>query len=688
MPSPWSIKGIPQEARAAAKAAAQRHGMTLGAWLVSKIEEEALGSAGPAAPQPAGPAPSTAAATPAHSVPAADATLQALAQMMTRQEAGASESAAIVSLSARIDALSEVVGGLSNTVARSLRTIEECAQSAQASDALAKGAAETAEAARRESALSIRASAAVAEKAVAALGGVASPGEDILEAVEARIEERVGAIESRINAAEEDGAGQLGELAATVARMEKMLEALTAGGAAPALAAPAAAESEPPQETPAREPAAETAAVGAFDLPETGELRPVSAHPGDFTVAPIEAPRLRERIRNRLKAGDFVDENLRAADEPNWGAEGDAEAGEERLGHAETDPQREDPHSGVFGLGGWFRRRPAAPHALEEADLSRIGYEEVFPEEAGRLGAQDASEADFEDSETESDTDEVESRADDFRESDEEVFDLVDPFAEPGADKTSRSLGRDVDDELEDELGDDFDEGDDEGGEDELEPWRADGDEPARGRLDASDDSLNGGFDAAIERARRAREQFAIEEEAEAARLAEDPLRRYGRALFRDPHGDDAPPASFGAADPFIDPDLSDEEPLDLDAAHALPSRPAPEPRRDDNPHGAHGWPGPEYEDEEDDFDAAPASNAGPRGSRETRAESVGRGRADRSVVSSEIWPFETDLSFDETASDAMRDEAGSVRYGVAMSLALMALTAGAAMAALYQLGA
>ena len=50
MPSPWSIKGIPQEARAAAKAAAQRHGMTLGAWLVSKIEEEALGSAGPAAP--------------------------------------------------------------------------------------------------------------------------------------------------------------------------------------------------------------------------------------------------------------------------------------------------------------------------------------------------------------------------------------------------------------------------------------------------------------------------------------------------------------------------------------------------------------------------------------------------------------------------------------------------------------
>ena len=47
--TPWSIKGIDPEARAAAKEAAKREGMTLGAWITQKIiEENSEGLAGEA----------------------------------------------------------------------------------------------------------------------------------------------------------------------------------------------------------------------------------------------------------------------------------------------------------------------------------------------------------------------------------------------------------------------------------------------------------------------------------------------------------------------------------------------------------------------------------------------------------------------------------------------------------------
>jgi hypothetical protein len=39
-PSPWSIKGIPPEAREIAKAAAAKEGITLGEWFKRRILEE------------------------------------------------------------------------------------------------------------------------------------------------------------------------------------------------------------------------------------------------------------------------------------------------------------------------------------------------------------------------------------------------------------------------------------------------------------------------------------------------------------------------------------------------------------------------------------------------------------------------------------------------------------------------
>ena len=53
-PTPWSIKGIGPEAREAAKAAAKREGMTLGAWLSERVIAESKGGGSESAQETTG----------------------------------------------------------------------------------------------------------------------------------------------------------------------------------------------------------------------------------------------------------------------------------------------------------------------------------------------------------------------------------------------------------------------------------------------------------------------------------------------------------------------------------------------------------------------------------------------------------------------------------------------------------
>lgn len=685
MPSPWSIKGIPPEARAAAKEAAHRQGMTLGAWLVSKIQEEAdtTGDEGGAQARPA-PMRRPSIAPPLQDAAAMQAMAQILGQQMGAPMGGAGETAAVAALSARIDALSEVVSGLANTVSQSMKTVEECAEAARGAESIAKTAAENAEMARNEAATSLRASAAVAEKTVAALGGVDAPLEDLRADLEAMIEDRIGRIEERIAEAEEDGSSQLDELSASMARTEAALARLTTTGATVSLsdAAPAQPTPEMPEE--ASSPSAETQPMqdadadfaAAFGGGEDGDLREIPGRHNDGPVEQLHAPQLRELIRSRGRseeaAGHAPVEEKPAASLQSWDAAEEpqrdtvpAPAPESWEAEPSQD-EEETSKSGGFGLSSWFRRRPAASESpvasYHDTDDQRIGYEEVFPEDTPHQSAVSSDDASQEEP-----SDAPAPQLADWGAQPAPSFE--NPYAEQAPEAAPARAPQGVHSEQDREepsvdahnatFSDPFDApyGDQDAFEDDYDEEEGFDQEHFSGAYN----DQTGGFDAAIERARRERERFRAQEQVEAERLAVNPLAHSARR--------------FSASPPSAREDR--EVPLTLDSDHALP----PE---DDAPQPSH-WLAATGDDDLEELDGAPRPAATQRDRSEPQTESIG---AKRSVISAEAWPFEQEFDLEQTREKAMRDESGSVRYGVALSLAFMALTAGAAMAALYKLGA
>lgn len=88
----WAIRGVPPETQSAAKVAARRAGMTLGAWIDSRIRAAAMAEVkGPATP-----------------APTQDDTLKAiLAQLERRDAEAASTAAAVARLTATVDQLTQ-----------------------------------------------------------------------------------------------------------------------------------------------------------------------------------------------------------------------------------------------------------------------------------------------------------------------------------------------------------------------------------------------------------------------------------------------------------------------------------------------------------------------------------------------------------------------------------------------------
>ncbi|MEL6977995.1 MAG: hypothetical protein AAGM38_04870 [Pseudomonadota bacterium] len=319
-PAPWSIKGIPPEARAAAKEAARREGVTLGAWLVRKIEQDALDAAGPDAsatltapsetagdgpgPVQAGGAGSEAAATPptngaatsgaatseaatsAGAAPGpADASvagaMQMMAAMMSRNVGGFDASSeAVASVTARIDALSEVVTALSTTVTDSLRTVERSAHRVEENDqALRHGLTEI-DTAREEAALAVKTSAALAERMASSLAGLAFPGEDIKHEIETSVDQRFASLHMLVERMEAETRQRLDDLAAEI-------RASAASAAAPA----------PPVEAAAPAPESDASA------PPLEAPQPVRPADADLDIQPLQASELRSRIRGALRDG-------------------------------------------------------------------------------------------------------------------------------------------------------------------------------------------------------------------------------------------------------------------------------------------------------------------------------------------------------------------------------------------------
>ena len=323
-PSPWSIKGIPPEARAAAKAAAQREGLTLGAWLVRKIQEEAAEAEGGGAfggGQTDIPAQQPHQAAP-QAVPAIDpgmAALQAVALLLRDGRGlglgGAEDGGATAALNARMDALSEVATSLSNTVTDSLKLVEDCVQRTEASEKEAKAAAQAAETARREAAVALKASAAVAEKAVAALGGVDAPGEDLKAEIEAAMDVRLRRIEDRLKRFETEDARRLDALGAldeALARAEAMMERLsepTENDSQDLRNDETSARLESAVDVFERASGAEEHALASTARrdelpPKDGDVLEIGQTAAPMRVAALEAPELRAMIRRRLGDGD------------------------------------------------------------------------------------------------------------------------------------------------------------------------------------------------------------------------------------------------------------------------------------------------------------------------------------------------------------------------------------------------
>lgn len=747
-PSPWSIKGIPPQAREAAKEAARREGLTLGAWLVRQIEEasEEAQQAAAAAQPLALPAPPKEDPV-AVSDPRLLSALESVAKMLEHGEPFAhahrdGDPDSVAALSSRIDGIAEMVGALSRTVTDNLKTVERAAASAEASQSAAENAVASAEAARLEAAAALRASAALAQKTIALAGGVEAPGEDwkdeVAQELSLDLDARLEALESRL--AERDGAME--------ARLEALSAAIDQGRPAPRRLGEAAAETFDEAAAAAaveafaedrddaayedydayeEEETAEAAEAPIFvDLPGDGDLVEVRGrHRSDLEAAPMRAHELRDRLKATTAraleepaaadpaAGEtprgalsdsiarLVDEALAEDDEeeeaialPFWRrraiekraaqeatrAAGADEAGDddfhddedapidqERL-QAEPDPIDLRAFDALTEPAVDAPARDDAPEAApqpkSEKPAHKLSWRDMLsslgepaapirpeasasaPEDApssmtldqaaGFSATEDDPEAArdaYDDEDFEEDLAEDDFAEDDF--SEERRFDEEEDLAEDDVleeDAPEEDFSEDDDpDEDDDDLGGDaapLELGDAD---------REDADEPRRWEVspELSPPARRGGLDHAIERARQARAAF---EEAE--REPEEPLT--ARALS-----------------PRRAPALTSEAQLPVRAAFPFtPDRSAPQ--WSDQP----SW-------REPSFSQAHVSRAARGGGREFPLE----------------WPSEAGRVSADPRGSAIRDESGSVGYGVAISLALMALTAGAAMAALYRLG-
>ncbi|MEL6318272.1 MAG: hypothetical protein AAFR16_11620, partial [Pseudomonadota bacterium] len=192
-PSPWSIKGIGPDARRLAKEAAQREGVTLGAWMSRKIAEAADDAdaasprAGPDAPAAADPAPQS------------DVLTQALTEMTTvmrefrAQRHGSDHSVdrALEGVGQRIDGLAERLDSWGRTVqdarvqssAAQEATSRNIAALATMSERMIEAEREVARS-RAETALAVRAAAKLTER-LTTLETAARPAIEAYEAYEA-----------------------------------------------------------------------------------------------------------------------------------------------------------------------------------------------------------------------------------------------------------------------------------------------------------------------------------------------------------------------------------------------------------------------------------------------------------------------------------------------------------------------
>ena len=125
---PWSVKGIDPETREAAKIAARRAGLTLGAWLSRTIRSHAAselkrGGTGEAAPELAGNAAAGGANLPAPSLESLLATMQRLRERLDAAEDRASDS--VAPIARRIDDVARQLHGLKSRSAESVTLVEQ-----------------------------------------------------------------------------------------------------------------------------------------------------------------------------------------------------------------------------------------------------------------------------------------------------------------------------------------------------------------------------------------------------------------------------------------------------------------------------------------------------------------------------------------------------------------------------------
>jgi len=130
---PWSVKGIEPETREAAKIAARRAGLTLGAWLSRTIRSQAarelkrgspeLEGAGTSIQDQADPSKPGAANLPAPSLESLLHTMQRLRDRLDAAEERATESVAPVAH--RVDEIAGQLRGLKNRSAESVTLVEQ-----------------------------------------------------------------------------------------------------------------------------------------------------------------------------------------------------------------------------------------------------------------------------------------------------------------------------------------------------------------------------------------------------------------------------------------------------------------------------------------------------------------------------------------------------------------------------------